>query len=166
VTGRPELFALKWPNDVLLTGRKLAGILLEGAPGGRLVIGIGVNLAAAPDPAALEDGAVPPVSLRDATGLQVTPEEFLDLLAPAVQAWEDRLLADGFAPLRKAWLARAARLGEAITARLPDRALTGRFESLDETGALVLATAGGRVVLPAADIQFSAEERPSHAACH
>ncbi len=166
VTGRPELFALKWPNDVLLSGRKLAGILLEGAPGGRLVIGIGVNLAVAPDLATLEEGAVPPVSLRDATGLNVAPEELLDLLAPAAEAWENRLLAEGFAPLRKAWLARAARLGEEITARLPDRALTGRFETLDEIGALVLATADGRVVLPAADIQFSGEGRVSHAACH
>jgi BirA family biotin operon repressor/biotin-[acetyl-CoA-carboxylase] ligase len=166
VTGRPELFALKWPNDVLLSGRKLAGILLEGGAGGSLAIGIGVNLAAAPDPEALERGAVPPVSLREATGLVVGPEDFLDLLAPAVQAWEDRLVGEGFAPLRKAWLARATRLGEEITARLPHRALNGRFETLDDSGALVLATADGRVVLPAADIHFAAEEQPCHAAGH
>jgi len=164
VTGRPELFALKWPNDVLLSGGKLAGILLETGRGGTLVIGIGVNLAGSPDPARLEPGAVRPVSLRAATGLVIAPEEFLDLLAPALQAWEDRLLADGFAPLRAAWLARATRLGEEITARLPDRAITGRFETVDETGALVLATAAGRVALPAAEVYFAAGEA-SHAAC-
>ena len=164
VTGRPELFALKWPNDVLLSGRKLAGILLEGAPGGGLAIGIGVNLTVAPDPAALEPGAVPPVSLAEATGIRVAPEEFLDLLAPALQDWEARLLADGFAPVRTAWLARATRLGQEITARLPGRALTGRFETVDETGALVLSTAEGRVVLPAAEIHFAAEV--PHAARH
>ena len=50
VTGRPELFALKWPNDVLLSGGKLAGILLEAVNGGALVVGVGVNLATAPEP--------------------------------------------------------------------------------------------------------------------
>jgi BirA family biotin operon repressor/biotin-[acetyl-CoA-carboxylase] ligase len=164
VTGRPGLFALKWPNDVLLSGGKLAGILLETGAGGTLVIGIGINLAAAPDAAAVEPGAVRPVSLRGATGLVVAPEEFLDLLAPALQAWEDRLVADGFAPLREAWLARATRLGEPIVARLPGRTLEGRFETIDETGALVLATAGGRVALPAAEIFFAAAAEASHAA--
>jgi BirA family biotin operon repressor/biotin-[acetyl-CoA-carboxylase] ligase len=161
-TGRPELFALKWPNDVLLSGRKLAGILLESGPGGTLAIGIGVNLAAAPEPAALEPGAVAPVSLRAATGLAVAPEDFLDLLAPAVAAWEARLAAEGFPPLRAAWLARATRLGEEITARLPGREIVGRFETLDETGALVLATAGGRVALPAAEIHFGGGDAPRH----
>src|SRR6478609_737282 len=95
VTGRPELFALKWPNDVLLSGRKLAGILLESGTGGTLVIGVGVNLAAAPDPASLEPTAVTPVSLREATGIAISPEDFLDLLAPAIAAWEGRLVAEG-----------------------------------------------------------------------
>ncbi len=168
VTGRPDLFALKWPNDVLLSGGKLAGILLEtgGAPLG-LAIGFGVNLAAAPEPAALEAGAVAPVSLRGASGLSVEPEDFLDLLAPAVAGWEARLTAQGFAPLRAAWLARAARLGEPVTARLPDRAVEGRFETIDETGALVLATAAGRVALPAAEVHFGTRtEEAGHAAGH
>jgi len=162
VTGRPELFALKWPNDVLLSGRKLAGILLEAVNGGALAIGVGVNLATAPAPEALEEGAVPPVSLSEATGLAVAAEDFLDQLAPAVAGWEDRLGDEGFAPLRAAWLARATRLGEPIVARLPDRTLRGRFETLDATGALVLATDGGRVVLPAADITFGTADAARH----
>jgi BirA family biotin operon repressor/biotin-[acetyl-CoA-carboxylase] ligase len=157
-TGRPELFALKWPNDVLLSGRKLAGILLETGPAETLVIGFGVNLARAPSGAELEPGAVAPVSLREATGLSIGPEAFLELLAPAVAAWEARLVADGFAPLRAAWLARAARLGEEVTARLPGREITGRFETLDATGALVLATDAGRVTLPAAELHFGTSE--------
>ena len=67
-TGRPELFALKWPNDVLLSGGKLAGILLESGAAGTLAVGIGVNLAAAPAAETLEPGAVTPVSLKGATG--------------------------------------------------------------------------------------------------
>ena len=75
-----------------------------------------------------------PASLRGATGIAIGPEDFLDLLAPAVDAWEERLADEGFAPLRAAWLARASRIGEEITARLPDRALTGRFETIDAIG--------------------------------
>jgi BirA family biotin operon repressor/biotin-[acetyl-CoA-carboxylase] ligase len=155
VTGRPALFALKWPNDVLLAGGKLAGILLESGPSRTLAVGVGVNLASAPDPATLEPGAARPVSLREATGIVVTPDDFLDVLAPAYAHWEARLCAEGFAPLRAAWLARAKGLGEEVTARLPGRSHTGRFESVDETGALVLATDAGRLVLPAAEVHFA-----------
>lgn len=75
-------------------------------------------------------------------------------LARAFAEWEDRLRTWGFAPLRAAFLARAARLGETITARTMADSLTGRFETIDEAGALVLDTAQGRRVLPAADIHF------------
>lgn len=156
-TGRPELFALKWPNDVLLSERKLAGILLE-ASAGALAIGFGVNLVSAPTSAQVEPGAVPPVALAEATGVAVAPEAFLGLLAPAFARWEERLARDGFTPLREAWLGHAARLGEPITARLPGREMTGAFETIDETGALVLGTAAGRIALPAAEIHFGTFE--------
>lgn len=166
-TGRPDAFAVKWPNDVLLHGRKLAGILLEtGGPAGgplTLAIGIGVNLAQAPDPEALEPEATAPASLAGAFGGAPDPEAFLDLLAPATARWEARLRADGFAPVRAAWLARAARLGAPLRARLPGREIEGVFETIDETGALVLATPGGRATLAAAEIHFP-DETPAHAA--
>lgn len=153
-TGRLELLGLKWPNDVLLAGGKVAGILLEGAPNGALAIGFGVNLAAAPDPADLEPGAVRPTSLATAAGVCPTPEEFLDLLAPAYAEWEARLRRDGFAPIREAWLKRATGIGDEIVARLPKAQISGRFETVDAEGSLVVATAEGRVVLPAADVFF------------
>ncbi len=87
LTGLPQAFTLKWPNDVLLNGQKVAGILLE-ASGDVLAIGIGVNLIAAPPPEAVEPGAVTPVSLLSETGLRITPEAFLDALAPAYAARE------------------------------------------------------------------------------
>ena len=126
------------------------------------MIGIGVNLATAPEAGEVEAGAVAPASLRGATGIAIGPEDFLDLLAPAVDAWEERLADEGFAPLRAAWLARASRIGEEITARLPGRTLAGRFETIDASGALVLATDEGRVVLPAAE----AFRGVAHAAGH
>lgn len=158
VTGLPQVFALKWPNDVLLNGGKLAGILLESAgQGGRinhLVIGIGVNLIGAPPPEAVEPGAVPPVSLLGETGLRITPESFLNHLAPAFAAWERRLTTEGFAPLREAWLSRAARLGERIRARTGTTTREGIFETIDTGGALVLDMDGTRVAIPAADVFF------------
>ncbi len=157
-TGRPEVFALKWPNDVLLSGGKLAGILLESepAPGGgvALAVGIGVNLRSAPEPEAVEEGATRPVALAGVLGGAPTPEEFLDLLAPAFAHWDARLRREGFAPIRNAWLGRAARIGEPIVARLPGREISGLFETIDAEGSLVLAAPEGRVTLPAAEVFF------------
>ncbi|WP_255471094.1 biotin--[acetyl-CoA-carboxylase] ligase [Paracoccus sp. M683] len=158
VAGPYARIAIKWPNDVLLNGGKVAGILLEslGSGGGVdvLAIGMGVNLAVAPDPASLEPDAMAPVSLLAETGHVVTQDEFLDLLAPAFAEWQARLRDYGFDPIRTAWLARAARLGETITARTGSDSLTGRFDGIDETGALILQTAEGRKVIPAADVYF------------
>ena len=85
VTGRTDSFSLKWPNDVLLNGGKVAGILLEsigrGAHLDHLAIGIGVNLAASPTQSDVEDRALRPVSIKEETGVVVSPEEFLTHLA-------------------------------------------------------------------------------------
>jgi BirA family biotin operon repressor/biotin-[acetyl-CoA-carboxylase] ligase len=158
VTGRAEAFALKWPNDVLLNGGKLAGILLESlmARGGMagLAIGIGVNLTEAPGAGALEDGALRPVSLAGETGTHVSSEDFLAELAPAYAGWEAQLTAYGFAPLRTAWMARAAKLGETITARLPAEEVTGIFREVDAAGHLVLSTSDGLRRIAAGDVFF------------
>lgn len=157
-TGRPESIALKWPNDVLMNGAKVAGILLETAGQGGVIaplaIGIGVNLAHAPDTTALEPGALAPTSVLSATGAQLDSETFLALLAPAFAQWETRLVTHGFGPLRRAFLARAARLGDTITARTGSDTITGTFTDIDDTGALVLITARGRQTVQAADIFF------------
>lgn len=158
LTGVPEAFALKWPNDVLLNGGKLAGILLEsaGAGGqvGHLVIGIGVNLISAPPLTSVEPGAVQPVSLWGETGQRVTPELFGRHLAASFAHWEAQFQAGGFAPLREAWLARAARLGEPVRARTGSTERRGIFETIDETGALVLNIDGRRETIPAAEVFF------------
>ncbi len=154
-TGRAEPFSLKWPNDVLLNGGKLAGILLESAGVGGQVshfaIGIGVNLRSVPEGTV---GHVPPVGLLSETGADVDPETFLDLLAPAYAHWEHQFTTYGFAPIREAWLARAARLGEVITARLSNAEITGTFETVDAGGNLILKTNTGRQAIAAADVFF------------
>ncbi len=153
-TGRADGLALKWPNDVLLNGGKLAGILLETLGNGGLSIGIGVNLASAPDAAQVEERALRPVSLMGEAGARVTPEEFLDLLAESFAKYEAQLMQFGFAPIRSAWLARAAKIGEVITARLPNQEVTGTFETVDEQGQLILTTAQGPRAIAAGDVFF------------
>lgn len=159
-----DTLALKWPNDVLLGGGKVAGILLESqsAPGTRpdaprmtaLAIGIGVNLIGHPDATAVEPGAVPPVSVQSQTGLQIPPEDFLTALASAYVGWEEIFAAQGFAPIRAAWLAQAARLGTTIRARTGTQDRMGVFETIDADGNLMLRMAEGMVAIPAAEVFF------------
>lgn len=158
VSGRPELFALKWPNDVLLNDGKVAGILLESFDLGggevQLAIGIGVNLIAAPGAGELEPGAVRPVSLLGECGISVDAAEFLYPLAAAYALHEDRFVAHGFEPIRRLWLERATRRGERITARIGATEYRGRFADVDKDGQLVLETQDGRKAIPAADVFF------------
>jgi BirA family biotin operon repressor/biotin-[acetyl-CoA-carboxylase] ligase len=157
VTDQPDVLTLKWPNDVLLNGGKVAGILLEnrGGAGPQLLsIGIGINLAAAPDQRDLEDGALRAVSILGETAVEVEPEAFLLQLALAYARWEDLFNSHGFTPIREAWLSRAAGRGAPATARVGDATHKGTFETLDDTGALVLETPGGRVTVPAGDVYF------------
>lgn len=133
---RPRDILLKWPNDVLLTGGKVSGILLERhlvRGDAFLAIGVGVNLVHKPD---VPD--YPTAAVAEATGEAPDPEAFLDMLDAAFQHWLHRLEQKGFAPLRDAWLERAGGVGRQISVRLPTETLHGVFEGLDETGALIL----------------------------
>jgi BirA family biotin operon repressor/biotin-[acetyl-CoA-carboxylase] ligase len=135
--------AFKWPNDVLLGGRKVAGILLESATGagGRLdwlVIGMGVNLASFP-----AGTAFPATSLANDGYPAPPPADVLADFCAAFAAWRARWLSNGFAPVRRAWLARAWRRGETVEVRLERERASGVFADLDDGGALVLEPAGG-----------------------
>jgi len=143
---------LKWPNDVLVGGRKVAGILLEseGDTVGRVrfvVIGIGVNLASHP-----ADSEFPATSLAATGAAAVTPEAFLAALASALLLWYERWRGDGFAALRRAWLARATGIGQALRARLPGETVEGRFAGLDDDGMLLLDLPQGRRRIAAGDV--------------
>lgn len=153
ITQTPQAFTLKWPNDVLCNGAKIAGILLE-ANLPLLAIGIGVNLIAAPDVSLLDPDALAPTTLLAATGLRLTPESFLAVLAPAYANWERIFQTEGFAPLRAAWLENAAKLNEPIRARTGSQTLYGTFRGLDDSGALLLQTPEGLTPIPAAEVFF------------
>lgn len=148
-----ERLALKWPNDVLLDQKKVAGILLEAfGPGGPrvewLAIGFGVNLGEAP-------GHVPDADFEPG-GLQgLIPREVLLSRLASNMATEEGIFDEmGFAPIREKWLRHAARLGEVITARTGREDVTGRFETVDEAGRLVLSTRSGERRIAAADVYF------------
>ena len=148
--------ALKWPNDALLNGRKVAGVLLEASGSGRsvdwLAVGIGVNLAGHP---AVEPGAWPATSIAAETGQAPPAEAALEHVAEAFAGWSGRVARVGFAPLRAAWLARAARLGQKMVARLPRETVEGVFADLDADGALILSQAGALRRIQAADVFFA-----------
>jgi BirA family biotin operon repressor/biotin-[acetyl-CoA-carboxylase] ligase len=139
---------VKWPNDVLAEGKKLSGILLESV-GASLAIGIGVNLSSHPP-----DTEFPAISLAALGATPPSPLEALDLLAAGFAGWYDIWEKSGFAPIRDAWLARAAGLGSRIRARLPGTEHVGVFEGVDEQGALLLRDADKLLVLAAGDIFF------------
>lgn len=138
---------LKWPNDLLLDGAKLSGILLERA-GEAVVIGIGVNLAHHP---ALADRATTSLA---AEGVFVTPQAFAERLTPMFAAWLYHWRRDGLSPIVARWTERAHVIGTPLTVRPPDgETVEGRFAGLAADGALLLDLAdGGRRVIHAADV--------------
>lgn len=145
---------LKWPNDVLVGGQKISGILLE-TEGDALITGIGVNLVASPQD---EPGATCLAAAQGASPSAIpSAEAFLDMLAPAFAQRLARHAAAGFAATRADWLARATGVGGPIVARLPGAEHRGVFEDVDETGALVLRKDSDRLVLAAAEVYFGEE---------
>jgi BirA family transcriptional regulator, biotin operon repressor / biotin---[acetyl-CoA-carboxylase] ligase len=133
----------KWPNDILVEGRKIAGILVEsetGEAGGLrlVVVGIGVNLASAPP------GTETPATSVAALG-GAAPVSAVISGRPGGEFYTQlgRWRGGGFAPVRDAWRATAAALGEPIRVRLDGAELQGRFRDIDEEGSLLLEAADG-----------------------
>jgi BirA family biotin operon repressor/biotin-[acetyl-CoA-carboxylase] ligase len=135
--------ALKWPNDVLCGGAKLAGILIESHrldSGLALAVGIGVNCLHHPSQTSYL------ATDLTALGVQVSAGDLFSALSLAMIRRLDRWRGgEGFAAIRADWLDRASGLGEEIQARLPGRTLVGRFEALDENGCLLLRLADGSI---------------------
>ena len=143
---------VKWPNDVLGNGRKLAGILLESGEDAQtrwLAIGIGVNLASFP--LATE---FPATSLTQLGLAAPSSEEALAVLAARFAHWYDVWMREGFEMLRAAWLGRAGGLGKSIRARLPNITHEGVFVGLDAAGALLLNERGQVRAIAAGEVFF------------
>jgi BirA family biotin operon repressor/biotin-[acetyl-CoA-carboxylase] ligase len=150
-----SIVSLKWPNDLMLAGRKGAGILVESgaAPGEPLwvAVGIGVNLATAPE--APERPATTFASHMRAP--PPAPLVALEVLAEALERWRQKWERAGFEPIAEAWTQRAHGIGEHCVARLSDETVEGIAEGLDGDGALRLRTASGEVRrITAGDVFF------------
>jgi BirA family biotin operon repressor/biotin-[acetyl-CoA-carboxylase] ligase len=137
---------IKWPNDVLVGGAKTAGVLVEGA-GAFVIVGIGINVAWAPEGApyaatCLDAHRARPAALGEAEAA----------LAQAFAGWIGRWLDGGFAPLRAALLARSHRPGERLSVQDGAGRAQGVFAGIDEDGFLLLDTAAGRRRFSAGDV--------------
>ena len=129
---KPGMIALKWPNDLLLNGKKAAGILLE-AEEDWVVMGIGVNVAGAPDGA---------TSLRD-FGTESEAGQVLEKLIVRVKDLYDLWVKNGFAPVRSQWLHYAHNIGMTIQVRMPNETFSGKFLGIDDAGALEIEMPDG-----------------------
>jgi BirA family biotin operon repressor/biotin-[acetyl-CoA-carboxylase] ligase len=148
---KPKL-AIKWPNDLLLSDAKFAGILVEGESGRDVaVVGIGVNCTSHP-----ADTEFPAIDLA-AAGVPVGAEQLFGALSNAMLGrlaqWNG---GQGFSTVRTDWLARAAGLGRPVRVRLADREIEGYFEALDARGGLVLRRSDGSATTVTAGDVFTA----------
>lgn len=149
-----QSFRLKWPNDVLAGGAKLAGILLESEslPGGRraLVMGFGVNVATAPEGLAYPAASLAGLGL--AASVDAVFEHLTGRLARVARIWNQ---GRNFPAIRERWLTVAAGLGEPVAVRMDGETIRGRFETIDEGGRLViLAPDGTRRTVTAGEVHF------------
>jgi BirA family biotin operon repressor/biotin-[acetyl-CoA-carboxylase] ligase len=147
-------YFLKWPNDILVRGHKLCGLLVEAeamTDGGLAVVaGIGTNIIAAPE------GTPTPATSLATLGVNVGAEE---LFAALSDAWvEFRGIWDngrGFAEIRKLWLERAFGLGERVAIQTGTATVEGTFDTIDDTGSLIVRTAEGkRMPITAGEVHF------------
>jgi BirA family biotin operon repressor/biotin-[acetyl-CoA-carboxylase] ligase len=157
----PDAVTVKWPNDVLIAGRKAAGILVDSGPLSQarlwLGVGIGVNLATLPATAEYPTTSFAE-HLRKPHTEPPSPEAALSELAAAFDRWIDLWDRAGFSPIAEAWTARAHGLGRACTARLERETLDGVAEGLDADGALRLRLGDGAIRrISAGDVFFPSD---------
>jgi len=153
---QPAPIRLKWPNDVLVDGAKIAGILLEARSASSglvdwVVLGIGINIVAAP-----EGTPYPATCIARLTETPPPVGAVLEALAATLATWLEIWDRRGFPPIREAWLDRARGLGETLQIRQGEATLSGRFLDLDLDGALVLETETDVRRITAGDVHFPA----------
>lgn len=142
---------LKWPNDVLINNKKIAGILLESdlSPQGKvsdLYIGVGVNILNSPEGK---------ISVSDISEKTTSVEYFLNLFLKKISEYYDLYNKNGFKEIKELWVSQAYKLGQEISVRLPNETLKGVFEGVDENGTLLLQLDNGeRQLITAGEVYF------------
>ena len=144
----PGYVSLKWPNDVLIRGAKVSGILTEMKTAGRdvefVIVGIGVNINVAKDASAgaLTQAAT---SLREETGREISRLDFTAGMYEALERLYGLFLREGFSPVRDLWLRYAAGLGKGVRVTFGSEVLEGEMAGLDGDGALLVRDGKGSV---------------------
>jgi BirA family biotin operon repressor/biotin-[acetyl-CoA-carboxylase] ligase len=150
----PGKVALKWPNDILLDGKKLGGILIENEIAcDRVdwsVVGIGINIAYKPD-----DARYPAACLND-YGASCSRDDLVTQLLKDFAQRCDQWQAQGFASIRADWMNRAWNLGAPISINTDNTNLTGTFDGIDGSGALLLATERGHETIVSGTLSYEA----------
>lgn len=147
---------IKWPNDLLVDGRKIAGILLEATrlPDGRGAVAIGIGINCKHGPAATETPATSLLAVGCGVFPEILFEDLREALADVVAVWDG---GRGFAEVRAEWLASAGGIGGPIRVRLVNGEETGTFEAIDTDGRLLLRLTDGRLkAISAGDVFFPA----------
>ena len=155
--GKEHELLIKWPNDLLLNGKKICGILLETRNFGTisaLVIGIGINLLSSPKLDKTQNVIIKPGSILGETGVKLDPIDFSESIAHHYALRENQFRTMGFSKIREVWMDRAAKLGKKITARTPNFEYQGIFDSVDEKGQLIIINNGEKKKIAAAEIFF------------
>ncbi len=141
---------IKWPNDILLNGGKLAGILLERVDD-KVIVGIGINLVNAPEQNMIYQTS----SLHG----KIEKTQLVQKICKALSIYRDMLTKEGFDPIRKEWLKYGAGIGESIRVSLPNETLTGIFEALTPQGAISLRQPDNTIrLITVGDVFFNKKE--------
>lgn len=145
----------KWPNDILVSGKKVSGILLESCPGREagtnyIIIGTGINIVHHPKVALYEA-----THINEQTQRECCSNDVFDVLAVKMAYWLALWKENGFDPIRESWLSSARGIGEQITVRLPNEQLIGRFVDLDRDGALKLDVDNEIKLIHSGDVFFT-----------
>lgn len=142
--------AIKWPNDVLVDGSKISGILIETGEQGTAIVGVGINLISSPK----DQDVLYPVTDLQSLGFDITRETFLQTYLKHFNHNVAERQINGFSDIRTRWLSYACRLNEVITVNLTDRQIKGIFKGIDEQGLLLLEHNGGIIKIAAGDVFF------------
>ncbi len=138
---------LKWPNDVLIGGKKVCGILAQMKMSAGAIdfvvlgIGINVNLSSEQFPSDIQAIAT---SLAIETGREISRLELIIRLYENLTKWYKQLLQNGFSPIKEKWLSRSSMIGKPVSVLFREEAVSGTAIGLDDDGALILLAAGNK----------------------
>ena len=148
---------LKWPNDLLLNGKKIGGVLIESVSGVKnsekaLVVGFGLNLVSCPPLSELEQDAYSATFLNGSSVINPSVKDFLKILMPAFSCWSNVFLKQGFKTICDEFLKRTFPIGKEIQVKTVNRIIFGKFSGIKNDGSLILESSTEVIHVTAGDV--------------